>query len=84
MVMPKGAPHPRAAHAFLDYVLRPEVGAAVSDVTGYGSPNAAATAKMKTPVPYPTPEQMAKLEFQTDLAAASAQWDQVWTEIKAG
>jgi spermidine/putrescine transport system substrate-binding protein len=84
MVMPKGAPHKRAAHAFLDYILRPEVGAAVSNFTGYGSPNAAATAKMTSPVAYPTPEQMAKLEFQTDLGAASAQLDQIWTEIKAG
>ncbi len=84
MVIPKGAPHKRAAHAFLDYILRPEVGAAISAFTGYGSPNAAATAKMENPVAYPTPEQMQKLEFQTDLGAASAQWDQVWTEIKAG
>ncbi len=84
MVIPKGAPHKRAAHAFLDYVLRPEVGAAVSAFTGYGSPNAAATAKMDNAVAYPTPEQMTKLEFQTDLGASSAQWDQIWTEIKAG
>ncbi|MFN7142503.1 MAG: spermidine/putrescine ABC transporter substrate-binding protein [Myxococcota bacterium] len=84
MAIPKGAPHKRAAHAFLDYVLRPEVGAAISNFTGYGSPNQAATAKMTTPVPYPTPEQMKLLEFQTDLGPASAQWDQVWTEIKAG
>ena len=84
MVIPKGAPHKRAAHAFLDYVLRPEVGAAVSAFTGYGSPNAAATAKMENAVAYPTPEQMTKLEFQTDLGASSAQWDQIWTEIKAG
>ncbi|MEZ4432427.1 MAG: spermidine/putrescine ABC transporter substrate-binding protein, partial [bacterium] len=27
MVIPKNAPHPKAAHAFLDYILRPEVGA---------------------------------------------------------
>ncbi len=84
MVIPKGAPNKRAAHAFLDYILRPEVGAAISDFTGYGSPNAAATAKMKTPVPYPSDDQMKLLEFQSDLAGASGAWDQVWTEIKAG
>jgi spermidine/putrescine transport system substrate-binding protein len=84
MVMPKGAPNKRAAHAFLDYILRPEVGAAISDFTGYGSPNAAATAKMKVPVAYPSDEQMKLLEFQSDLAGASAAWDQIWTEIKAG
>ncbi|MDP2308923.1 MAG: spermidine/putrescine ABC transporter substrate-binding protein [Pseudomonadota bacterium] len=84
MVIPKGAPNPRAAHAFLDYILRADVGAAISDFTGYGSPNAAATAKMAKPVPYPTEEQMKLLEFQSDLAGASGAWDQIWTEIKAG
>ncbi|MES2644387.1 MAG: spermidine/putrescine ABC transporter substrate-binding protein [Myxococcota bacterium] len=84
MVIPKGAPNKRAAHAFLDYILRPEVGAAISDFTGYGSPNAAATAKMKTPVAFPSDEQMKLLEFQSDLAGASGVWDQIWTEIKAG
>jgi spermidine/putrescine transport system substrate-binding protein len=84
MVIPKGAPNKRAAHAFLDYILRPEVGAAISDFTGYGSPNAAATAKMKVPVAFPSDEQMKLLEFQSDLAGASGVWDQIWTEIKAG
>ncbi|MDP2312261.1 MAG: spermidine/putrescine ABC transporter substrate-binding protein [Pseudomonadota bacterium] len=84
MVMPKGAPNKRAAHAFLDYILRPEVGAAISNFTGYGSPNSAATAKMEKPVAYPTDEQMKLLEFQADLAGASGDWDQVWTEVKAG
>jgi spermidine/putrescine transport system substrate-binding protein len=84
MCIPKGAPHKRAAHAFLDYVLQPKVGAAISTFTGYGTPNSAALALMEKPVPYPTAEQMTRLEYQTDLGAASQQWDQLWTEIKAG
>jgi spermidine/putrescine-binding protein len=84
MCIPKGAPNKRAAHAFLDYILRPEVAASISDFTGYGTPNQAGLAKMKTPVAYPTAEQMAKLEFQTDLGNAAGQWDQIWTEVKAG
>ncbi len=84
MVIPKGAPNPNAAHAFLNYILRPEVGAAVSDFTGYGSPNQEALGKMKSPVPFPTEEEQKILEFQKDLGEASALWDKVWTEIKAG
>lgn len=84
MCIPKGAPHKRAAHEFLNYVLRPEVGAAISDTTGYGTPNAQAAAKMKSPVPYPSDEQMKILEYQKDLGASSQAWDQLWTEIKAG
>jgi spermidine/putrescine transport system substrate-binding protein len=84
MVIPRSAPHKRAAHQFLDYILRAEVGASISTFTGYGSPNQAALAKMEKPVPYPTDEEMKKLEYQLDLASNSAAWDQIWTEIKAG
>ncbi len=85
MCIPKTAPHKRAAHAFLDYILRPGVGAEISKTTGYGSPNAAALASMGLAgAQFPTPDEMKLLEFQMDLGAASAQWDQVWTEIKAG
>jgi len=84
MVIPRGAKNVRAAHEFLNFVLRPEVGAAISDFTGYGSPNAAATAKMASPVAYPSDEQMKNLEYQQDLAEGTAAWDTLWTEIKSG
>lgn len=83
MVVPKGAKNKRAAHEFLNYVLRPEVGASISNFTGYGTPNQAALAKMTTPVPYPSSEQMKLLEYQQDLGEHTATWDQVWTEIKS-
>ena len=56
VVMPRSAPHRRAAHEFMNYILRPEVGAAISDATGYGTPNQEALRRMEHPVPYPTPE----------------------------
>ncbi len=84
MVIVKGSKNKRAAHEFLNYILRPEVGAKISESTGYGSPNAKATAAMASPVPYPTDEQMKNLEYQLDLAADTAAWDQLWTEIKSG
>ncbi len=84
MCIPKGAPNKRAAHEFLNYILRADVGAAISDFTGYGSPNTLATAKLAKPVNYPDAEQMKLLEYQTDLGVGSTTWDQLWTEIKAG
>lgn len=84
MCIPKAAKNKRAAHAFLDYILRPEVGAAIADHTGYGSPNEKALAQMQSPVALPTAEQMAILEFQLDLAEATELWDRIWTEVKAG
>jgi spermidine/putrescine-binding protein len=84
MAIPKKAPHKRAAHEFLNYVLRPEVGAAISTHTGYGTPNRAALLRMEHPVPYPTADERRRLEFQLDLGEHAALWDRVWTEIKAG
>jgi spermidine/putrescine-binding protein len=84
LVVLADAPHKRAAHAFIDHVLRPDVGAAISRATGYGSPNAAAVELIPDPVPYPTREQLAGLEYQKDLGPATQLWDRVWTEVKAG
>jgi spermidine/putrescine transport system substrate-binding protein len=83
MCVPKSAPNKRAAHEWINYILRPEVGAALSEATGYGTPNAAAAKVMKTPVPYPTEDELKRLEYQVDLGKDTATWDQIWTEIKS-
>jgi spermidine/putrescine-binding protein len=83
MCVPKSASNKRAAHEWMNFILRPEVGAALSDATGYGTPNAAAAKLMKAPVPYPTEEELKRLEYQVDLAKDTATWDQIWTEIKS-
>jgi len=83
LVIPRHASHKRAAHEFVNYILRADVGAAISDTTGYGSPNVAAVARMEHPVPFPTDEEMKRLEFQKDLGKATALVDQIYTEIKA-
>ncbi|MFL5403447.1 MAG: PotD/PotF family extracellular solute-binding protein, partial [Gemmatimonadales bacterium] len=64
MCIPKSAPNKRAAHEWMNYILRPEVGAALSEATGYGTPNAAAAKVMKNPVPYPTEDELKRLEYQ--------------------
>jgi spermidine/putrescine transport system substrate-binding protein len=83
LVIPKAAKHKRAAHAFMNYILRPQVGAAISDKTGYGTPNAAALPLTKAKLPYPSAAELAKLEYQIDLGQASDMWDRIWTEVKA-
>ena len=83
MCIPRSAPHKRAAHEWMNYILRPEVGAALSDATGYGTPNAAAARSMRSPVPYPTRAELERLEYQADLGEHTAAWDQIWTEIKS-
>ena len=83
MVMPRSARHPRAAHEFMNYILRPEVAARIADKTGYGTPNEAALPLTRAGMAYPSAEELARLEYQKDLGRETALWDRIWTEIKA-
>jgi spermidine/putrescine transport system substrate-binding protein len=80
LVIPRSAPHKRAAHEFMNYILRPEVASAISNFTGYGSPNAKAT--LDVPVAYPSAEELSRLEYQEDLGANSELWRRIWEEIR--
>ncbi|MGH7545392.1 MAG: polyamine ABC transporter substrate-binding protein, partial [Gemmatimonadota bacterium] len=88
LCIPKSAPHKRAAHAWIDYVLRPEVSAAISRKVRYSSPNAAARDRLpdemrSNPGMYPPDAVMDRLEWQRDLGEATRLWSRIWTEIKA-
>ena len=83
LVVPAAAPHPRAAHEFMNFILRPDIGAALSRATGYGTPNQAAMPLLANPVAFPSQNELARLEIQQDLGRASALWDEVWTRIKS-
>lgn len=73
----------RTAHEFINYTLRPGVAAGIARATGYGSPNEAAQALLERPVPYPTQDDLLRLEYQLDLGEATGAWDRIWTEVKA-
>ena len=90
LAIPADAPHPQNAHLFINYLLEPEVIAAVSNYVFYANPNAAATDLVETeiiedPGIYPPPEVKAKLF--PDLAHSArftrAQ-TRAWTRFKTG
>ncbi|WP_158843168.1 polyamine ABC transporter substrate-binding protein [Saccharothrix deserti] len=90
LCVPKDAPHAENAHKFIDYVLRPEVGAALANAIRYGSPNEAARPMIEPellndPLVYPSDEQLAKLPFTKDLGAdVEARYADAWTRVKTG
>ena len=60
-LIPNDAPHPHNAHRFINYMLRPEVIAAVTNKVHYANGNGAATgarctAVLDDPSVYPPPE----------------------------
>jgi putrescine transport system substrate-binding protein len=88
--IPADAPHPENAHRFLDYLMEPEVIAAVTNQLGYPSANAAALPYVKEsirndPGVYPPPEVVKRLH--PDLAeppAYTRKLNRAWTRIKTG
>jgi spermidine/putrescine transport system substrate-binding protein len=88
MLLSAKAPNAKAAHAFINHILDAKVGAQLSNFNHYATPNAAAmpfiVAKDRSnPSIYPTPEIMAKLEFQEDVGDAVKAYDEAWTAVKS-
>ena len=70
-LVPTDAPHPKNAHLFINYMLRPEVIAAVTNTVNYPNGNAAATQFVNKEVledPSVYPPQEVKVKLVPDLA----------------
>nr|WP_320012895.1 extracellular solute-binding protein [uncultured Desulfobulbus sp.] len=86
--IPKGAEHVEAAYAFMDYVLRPQVSATISEAMGYSSPNAKAIALLpeamkKNIIVNPSPEMVKQGEFLDHLDADTMKlYEQYWVQLK--
>ena len=90
MAIPVDAPHKAEAHAFINYIMRPQVIADASNFVFYANGNAAATPLVSEEVTsdpgiYPS-EAIKKNLFS--LSARSAKYERLltraWTEIKTG
>jgi putrescine transport system substrate-binding protein len=90
LLIPAGAPHPKAAHRFLDYMLEPKVIAAVTNAIHYGNNNRDADAFvapwiLADPALYPPPELEAHLYYSLPPSAALRRLrTRAWTRIKTG
>lgn len=76
------------AEHFMNFLLEPEVIAAVSNYTYYANPNLAANqymdeAILNDPSIYPPKEVMDKLEWAQQLGETIFVYDRLWTEIKS-
>jgi len=76
------------AEHFMNYILEAENGAALTNVTYYSSPNAAAKEFIKPeilndPTIFPSDEVLNKLEWAEPLGETVFLYDQIWTEIKS-
>lgn len=88
LVILADAPQRELAEAFINYLLEPEPGAAISNFTRFCTPNRAAKnlilpELLNHPHLYPPPEIMEKLEWLRDLGPRTRLYDEVWTRIKS-
>jgi spermidine/putrescine transport system substrate-binding protein len=88
MAIPKGAKHPKNAEAFMNYILEPKVGAALTNYVYYGSPNKAAEPYINkdildNPLIYPSAAVLATLPFQKDIGEDELKYSDRWTEVKS-
>ncbi|MFO1351803.1 MAG: polyamine ABC transporter substrate-binding protein [Gammaproteobacteria bacterium] len=87
--IPKDAPHPDNAHAFINYMMRPEVIAKSSNFVKYANGNKASQPLLdkqvfEDPAVYPPPEVMAKLYSITPYPPkAQRALTKLWTKIKS-
>lgn len=90
MVVPKDAPHPEAAHKWINYIQSPEVNAAITNEVFYPTANAAARKFVKPeiandPAVYP-PEAVVKTLFLLKPLPADIMrlQNRLWTQLKTG
>jgi putrescine transport system substrate-binding protein len=89
MAIPKDAPNPDGAHAFIAYLLQPKVIADASNYVFYANPNLAATQYLEPslrddPGIYPNAEVKARLFVPAERSDKELRnMNRLWTRIKA-
>ena len=89
-LIPKDAPHPGNAHAFINFMLKPDVIAGVTNTVNYANGNTAATALvnkdvLEDPGVYPPAEVKAKLTPDlADTEETTRTMTRLWTRFTTG
>ena len=90
LLIPTGAPHPQAAHAFINFILEPHVIADITNDIYYGNDNLAARPFVRPeisndPAIYPPPQVRARLFLPTEFDSTYQRLrTRTWTRIKSG
>jgi spermidine/putrescine-binding protein len=89
MAIAKGAPHSGLAHEFINYLLRPEVSAAISNEVCYANPNLAARPfidkeQLENPTIYPDDETLGRCQVLVEPPEAlKMHVIKAWADVKA-
>lgn len=90
MAIPKDAPHPDNAHKFIDFILRAQVIAEITNYVYYANPNKASLPYLLPEIRenvsvYPKPEVMKRLFVSKTAPTNFERWrSRMWIRIKTG
>lgn len=90
MAIPKDAKHPNNAHLFINFIMRPDIAAEISNYVAYASANKASLAQVDAelkanPGVYPTDEAKKGLFSLAVLPAdVDRSFNRIWTGLKTG
>jgi len=90
LAIPADAPHPRNAHRFLDFIMRPDIAAATTAFRKYATPNAAARALVEPalndePALFPRQDVLARLHaHRAESPAYTRYQNRAWARIRTG
>jgi spermidine/putrescine transport system substrate-binding protein len=88
MVIPKNAKNVDAAHKFINFILRPEIGKTITQEIGYTSPNKESIKLLdkkyrNNKIVFPDKEVIEKGEFQLDVGETILIYEKYWEKLKA-
>jgi spermidine/putrescine transport system substrate-binding protein len=88
LCIPKGAKHPKNAHAFINYVLSAEAGKKISETILYPTPNQAAKRLMpdeykNNQVIFPPADVLTKLEYAAFNPTLQPLYEEAFTRVRA-
>ncbi|GGE47286.1 putrescine-binding periplasmic protein [Halopseudomonas oceani] len=90
LAIPKDSSNPDNAHAFINYILRPDVIAPITDYVAYANPNKASNELidqdiLNDPAIYPSDEVMSRLYVNVPRSMAGQRlMTRAWSRIKSG
>jgi putrescine transport system substrate-binding protein len=90
MAIPADAPHPAEAHAFIDFMLRPDIAAANTDFLSYANGNLAAKDLIRPEIAsdpgiYPDAQTFARLVTNSAYDERTQRFvTRLWTRIRTG
>ncbi len=87
--IPAGAENLDEAHAFIDFMLRPEIAKLCSEEIGYATPNLAGVKLLdaeirNNPTIYPDRQVFVNGEFQSNVGDSLRLYNEYWEKLKTG